>query len=355
MMIKSKGTVVVWVVLLALVLLGVAYWATKRNGTPEEQGTKPSETIAAQKTPIPGEKLKIGVILPLTGDAAAYGTPISRGVEMAALEINAKGGVLGKPIELIVQDGQCDGAEGNRAANKLINVDQVKFIVGGACLGEPLGFTSLAEEKKVMVISPSATNPSISDAGDFIFRTAPSDAFQARIAADFAYDRLQSRRAAILHETTDYAQGLAKVFAERFSQRGGTVVTTEQFNTGDTDFSAQVLKIKVARPDLVYLLPQAPAAGALAARQLRDNGVTARRMGAEVLAAQAVVDEHPGVFEDFVATEPFYDQEEEKAKTFLTAYAERYGGQSEFPFYTASAYSDIYLIAEAVGAKGYDT
>src|SRR3989344_222432 len=201
---------------------------------------------------------KIGVMLPLTGDAAAVGLPEQRGIKIAIDEMNAKGGVNGRKLEAIYEDSKCNAKDGNAAAQKLVNVDKVKVIVGGVCSGATLGASPITEENKVILISPSATSPDITNAGDFVFRVAPSDAYAGIVTSDYAFNDLKTKKAALITETTDYAQGLRRVFKENFAKLGGEIVADETYNPEDTDFRTQVTKVKAASPEVIYLIPQAP-------------------------------------------------------------------------------------------------
>ena len=163
---------------------------------------------------------KIGVMLPLTGDAAAVGLPEQRGVKIAIDEMNAKGGINGRKLEAIYEDSKCNPKDGNAAAQKLVNIDKVKVIIGGTCSGETLGASPITEANKVILISPSATSPDITKSGDFVFRLAPSDAYAGVVASDYAFKELNAKKAAVVSESTDYAQGLRRVFKENFAKLG---------------------------------------------------------------------------------------------------------------------------------------
>lgn len=344
----QKGKSLIWVIVLVLVVAGLIYWKGQSN----EGGMN---TPATEKVEIPNNVLKLGVIMPFTGEAAVYGENELHGVQIAVDEINKNGGVDGAQIQLVVEDGKCNPEGGAAAGNKLMNIDQVMFIIGGSCSGETLGFTPLAQEKMVLSISPSATSPSITDAGAFVFRTAPSDALAGAIAADYAYNEMAARSAAIIYETTDYAQNLEKTFKARFTSLGGEVTVDEGFATGDKDFTAQVLKVKNKNPGVVYVVPQSPASAVLVVKQLKANGITAKLLSTEVTASDAVLTENATDLEGVVAIEPYYDQGSEKAAVFLAAYKAKAGKDPEFPFFAAGAYSDVYLIAEAIEQVGYDS
>src|SRR3989344_5132019 len=148
-------------------------------------------------------ELKLGVLMPMSGDASVYGMPISKAYQMAVDEVNAAGGIAGMQVKLIIEDGKCNPDGGATGTQKLVNVDGVKIVLGGACSGETLAAAPITEAAKVILLSPSATSPKVTTAGDFVFRTSPSDANAGRIAAEKAYGA-GYKSAALITETTDY-------------------------------------------------------------------------------------------------------------------------------------------------------
>ena len=298
---------------------------------------------------------KIGVMYPLTGDAAAYGLSFQKTTKFAADEINAKGGVNGRKLELIYEDSKCNPKEGNAAAQKLVNIDKVKVIIGGACSGETMGAAPITEQNKVILISPSATSPDVTKAGDFVFRVAPSDAFAGIVASDYAFKDLNAKKAAIISETTDYAQGLRKVFKENFAKLGGEIVADETYNQEDTDFRTQVTKVKAANPDVVYLLPQAPAKGILLVKQLKEAGFNKQLLTAEVIIGRNVIKENGAEMEGLIGVEQKFDEKNPKAAALMAKYREQAKEEPPFPGYMSGAYDIVYLLADAIGKNGYDS
>src|SRR3989344_6023695 len=268
--------IVIWIVVLAVIVIG----GLAIFGDGGETGT-----------------IKLGVLLPLTGDAAQYGESESRAIQVAVEEINNAGGVKGRQLEIVTEDGKCDPQAAGTAAQKLVNIDKVKIIIGGACSGETLAAAEITEPAEVILISPSASSPKVTEAGDFVFRTYPSDALAGRIAAKYAYEKLNVRKAAVFTELTDYSQGLREVYKEAFADLGGQIVSDETYNTGDVDFRTQILKIKNSRPDVVYIVPQSPTTGLAIIQQLRENRVTAKFTTAEVLLDRQVVGENKETLE----------------------------------------------------------
>ncbi len=305
---------------------------------------------AADTSPI-----KIGVMYPLTGDGAAYGLPIQKATQIALEEINAKGGVNGRKLEFVYEDSKCNPKDGNSAAQKLVNIDKVKVIIGGVCSGETLGAAPITEAGKVILISPSATSPDVTKSGDYVFRVAPSDAYAGVVASDYAFKDLKATKAAIISESTDYAQGLRRVFKENYAKLGGTIVADEVYNPEDTDFRTQVTKVKAANPDIIYLLPQTVPKAVLLVKQVKEAGVKTQLLTAEVLGAKSVVKENADLMEGLIGIEQKVDEKAPKTATLLAKYKQDTGEEAPFPQYLAGAYDIVYLLADAIAKNGYDS
>ncbi len=341
----NKISKIFWSIVVIIVGVLVIYWLVTPKQT---NGPAPTSDL-------PRGTLKIGAVIPLTGDGAAYGLPIQRAASLAVNEINLAGGVKGQPMEIVWEDGKCDAKEATSAARKLVAVDGVKIILGGVCSSETLAMAPVTESEKVIVFSPSSTSPDITTAGDFVFRTAPSDAFAGRVAAEYAVKKFSAKKAAIISETKDYTQGLRRVFKEVFTSLGGEIVADEVYNTGDTNFRSQLIKIKAANPDVLYLLPQSPAPGGLLLKQLKDLGVKTKLLTAEVLIGRDVVKDQGKNMEGLVGIEQYFDENSERAQKFLKTYKETYSEAPSFPAFMANMYSQVYLVKESLEQFGQDT
>jgi len=316
----------------------------------------PSQPAGGEINPVQTQgTYKIGVMLPLTGDGAAYGLPLQASAKIALDEINAKGGVNGRKLEAVYEDSKCNPKDGNAAAQKLINVDKVKVILGGACSGETLGAAPIANDNKVVMVSPSATSPDITaKGGDFVFRLAPSDAYAGVVASDYAYSSLKAKKAAVISETTDYAQGLRTVFKEKFAGLGGQIVADETYNPEDTDFRTQVTKVKAANPDVIYVVPQAPAKGVLLVKQIREAGMKQQLLTAEVIIGRNVIKENAADMEGLIGVEQKFDEKVPKAAALLGKYKAQAKEEPPFPAYMSAAYDLVYLVSDAIAKSGYD-
>lgn len=327
------------VLVIVLVVLGVFYFIN-------------SDTI--QKGEVATGPLRLGVITPLTGDAAVYGTAMQRAYDLAVEQINSSGGVSGRNVELLYQDGKCDGTAATSSAQKLTSVDNVKFILGGACSGETLAAAEITQQARVLLISPSATSPDITNAGDLVFRTYPSDAFEGKMMAAYAKDTLELSKAAVISENTDYAQGIRKVFTEQFGQ-DGEVVFDETFNTGDTDFRTLITKMKTSIPDVVYVIPQAPASGELILKQMKEAGLDASRFAGNSMLDTDAFAENPSLYEGLVLAQVELDENNEKTSKLFSSFDDKYEDAMTYPSFTAAAYDSVYLIKDAIESVGEDS
>lgn len=298
---------------------------------------------------------KIGAILALTGDVATYGIPEQKVIEIAVHEINSKGGIKGKKLEIIYEDGKCNPKDGNAAAQKLIHIDKVKVIIGGSCSSETLGAAPIAEANKVIMIAPSSTSPDITKSGDFIFRVSPSDANAGIVAADYAFDQLRARKAALITESSSYPQGLRRIFRENFVKLGGKVVADEVYNPDDTDFRAQVAKVKSANPDLIYIVPQAHPKGILLIKEIKEAQLKQQLLTAEVLIGRNVIKEYSEYVEGLIGVEQEFNDSNPKAAALFKKYREQSKEEPPFPTYMAGAYDIVYLISDAISVHGNDS
>jgi branched-chain amino acid transport system substrate-binding protein len=335
----KQNNALLWVIVAILVVLGVVYFSQQPANGPEEE-TGP---------------IVVGGLTPLTGDGVSYGDPTQRTTMMAIDEINAAGGINSRQINVVWEDGKCSGTDATTATQKLLNVDQVKIILGGACSGETLAAAALTQPARALLFSGLSSSPDITNAGDLVFRTYPSDAFQGKIMAQYAALDLGYKSAAVISENTDYAQGLSKVFSAEFIAQGENIVFDEAYNTGDTDFRTLITKLKAASPDFVYIVPQTYQPGELILKQLRELGVRAQLAGAETLVNRDAITSNPTLYEGLILVELAIDEANNpKAAAFVRAYTEKYDKAPEFPGYLAAVYDSVYLLADAMVAVGDD-
>jgi branched-chain amino acid transport system substrate-binding protein len=202
--------------------------------------------MLAAGTAMAADTIKLGVAGPHSGDLASYGIPTIKAAELVVKDINAKGGVLGKQVELLVEDDVCKPEVATNTATKLVS-ETAHVVLGHICSGATKAALGIYKDSNVPVMSPSATNPALTQSGDYpnFFRTIASDDAQARLEVDFALDVLKLKKIAVLHDKGDYGKGLAE-FAKAFLEKDprAEVVLYEGITPGAVDYSAVVQKIK---------------------------------------------------------------------------------------------------------------
>jgi len=232
------------------------------------------------------EPIKVAALVPLSGPVAAFGEATQNAVQLAVDEWNEKGGVLGREIELIVEDSQCSPEPAVSAANKVIDQDGVKFIIGEVCSSASIPISEVAASKGVLQVSSGSTNPQVTvdDAGNVkptVFRACFIDPFQGGVAAKFALDDLDAQTAAVfLDQGNDYVRGLAEFFRDAFEDGGGEIVVWETYTAEDTDFSAILTKVKDAEPDILFL-PDYYSTVNLQMAQALEMGIEATFLGGD--------------------------------------------------------------------------
>ncbi len=203
--------------------------------------------------PVSADTIKFGVAGPHSGDLASYGIPTVNAAKLVVADWNAKGGVLGKQIELVIEDDVCKPEVATSTATKLVG-DDAAVVLGHICSGATKAALGIYKDSKKVVMSPSATNPALTQSGDYpnFFRTIASDDAQARLEVDFALDVLKVKKIAVLHDKGDYGKGLAE-FAKTFLEADprAEVVLYEGITPGAVDYSAVVQKIKRKKAEAV--------------------------------------------------------------------------------------------------------
>jgi len=225
-------------------------------------------------------QIKMGVTGPLTGPNAAFGAQLKNGTEQAVEDINAAGGILGQKITLSYGDDVSDPKQGVSIANKFAG-DGVKFVIGPFNSGVTMPASEVYQENGILEITPSATNPKITERGMWnIFRTCGRDDQQGEVAGKYILSKFKGKKIAIVHDKTTYGQGLADETKKAIVKGGMKEVLYEGVNVGEKDYSALVSKIKASGADLVYW-GGLHTEGGLIVRQMRDQGIKAPLMGGD--------------------------------------------------------------------------
>jgi branched-chain amino acid transport system substrate-binding protein len=229
-------------------------------------------------------EILIGVAGPITGQYEWTGDEQLQGAEMAVADINAKGGILGQEVRLIVGDDSCDPEQAVAVANKLVN-DGVVFVAGHNCSGSSIPASAVYEKAGVLMISPASTNPRLTDeGGDNVFRVCGRDDQQGIVAGDYLADAWGDKKIAILHDNTTYGKGLADETRKQLNERGVQEAMYEAYDPGEVDYSQLAARMQTAGIDVFYVGGYSTEAG-LILREARDRDHKAQLVGGDSLPA----------------------------------------------------------------------
>ena len=326
-----------------LILACVADPSTFIVPTPAATSEPPQTAVDAA----PDEPLVIGAMEALTGIGGSYGRAFLQAKLLAVEEINATGGINGRQVKLIVEDSKCNAEEAIVAFNRLTKVEGAKIILGPTCSGSMLGAAPLAEKEGVILLSASATNPDIAFAGDYVFRTAISDA-QLGIETGNIIWADGMRSIATITEATDYAEGARRTTVAQFEKLGGSVAAAVTYSSDVVDFRSQLADLFAEDPNALFLAAQGEAAGGTIIKQARELGFDGPMYGESVStyfnALRIAGDAATGL----KAIIPNPDLTTAVGKEFLANFRARYGVAATLPWFQGSAYDDVYITAECL-------
>jgi branched-chain amino acid transport system substrate-binding protein len=326
--------------------------------TPVAAAMMQAAGVAAQdSTPAApsGEPIKIGSPYNLTGGYASIDNPAANGSKLAVKEINAKGGVLGRPLEILIEDGKSDVPTITSVAKKLVEEDGVNVMAGLTDTSYMLAAGPVAQEAGIPFIDVGGTAPLITTIGDYIFMLPFGDNVQAAVAAEFANEKGWKTSALLLDEAMDYTKFLAKYFKDRFTMDdiGGEIVSELSYSMGDTDFSAQLTEFANLdpAPDFLFISANPGEIGTIV-RQARDLGLTMPIVGGDgydtPLLAELGGDAATNIY--FTTHQGIYDKTP-LSEAFNAAYEAEYGNPPEAVF-AALGYDGINLMADAITRAG---
>lgn len=225
--------------------------------------------------------IKIGEYGSLTGSEATFGTSTHHGIMLAVNETNSQGGINGKQIKVITVDDQGKAEEAASAVTKLITSDRVVALLGEVASSRSLAGAPIAQRYHIPMLSPSSTNPKVTEVGDYIFRACFIDPFQGQVMANFSLTTLKAKKVAILRDVkSDYSVGLSEFFKKTFEEKKGKIVADLSYTGGDIDFKAQLTAIRSKNPDAIFVPGYYTEVG-LIARQARELGIKAPLLGGD--------------------------------------------------------------------------
>ena len=327
---------IIWIVVVVLVVWGIYSLSTRESSV--DLGNEP---------------IKIGWIGPLTGNVATWGEGMKNVFSLAIKEINNDGGIDGHELQVIYEDGKCNGKDAATAMQKLANIDQVEVVVGGFCSSESISSVPIAEQAKVFMISAGSSSPYLTGISQYFARNYPSDSSQSTILANIAYNNKNWKNIAIIQEQTDYAQALYETFEEEFESMGGTVVINEKFKVGDTDFKTSLAKIKNQNPNAVFLLTQSGPAAAQIAKQMVELSWNIPLMASDALITDTeTISKNPDVLEGTIGAVFGTNPDNQKFQNLISLYQEKYGKELPYQSYAQTYYDAAFLVKEGIESVG---
>jgi branched-chain amino acid transport system substrate-binding protein len=298
------------------------------------------------------KEIVIGAVAPLTGDIATFGKSSEEALKLLEEQVNKEGILGGKKIKFSIQDDENDPTKSANAVQKLID-DDVVAIIGPVSSKCAMSAGPVATKEKTLMMTSTATNPKVTtEGGEYVYRACFIDPFQGTILAKFASGDLKAKTAAIVYDKgNDYTVGLAEYFEKGFKAAGGTIVDSELYTGGDTDFKTQLTKIKDKNPDVI-LLPDYYSSVGLIAKQARELGITAAFLGADgwdspelyKIAGDSI---NGGYFTNHYSP----DDKSPKVVDFVSAYKSKYNGKTPDAL-ACLAYDGGALVIEAIKKAG---
>jgi len=311
-------------------------------------GCKKKEEATSEAPKAAGDTIKIGFLGALTGDVAMFGKPTLEGMKMAAEDLNAAGGVLGKKIEIVEADNRGDKQEGASVTQKLISRDNVIAIVGDPTTGITKVAAPIAQKAQVLLISAGATGPGVVENGDFIFRNTLLDSVAIPACIDYFANDLKYKKVAIItSDNNDYSVGFSQTFRDAAKGKGIEIVADEKVKDGDKDFSGQVTNIKAKKPDVIFFSGYYTE-GALIMKEARKQGVKANMFGGDGLFSPEFIKLGGSAVEGSMSALGFApEQASPETAKFIEAFKKKFAGQLPGLF-DAQGYDGVMMIADAI-------
>lgn len=298
--------------------------------------------------------IKIGMVYELTGNTASYGTSAANGAKLAFKEINAKGGILGKQIQLVTADNKGEPSESTNAMSKVITQDKVVAVTGFTVSSCGIAGSAVAEANKIPFVAAATVNPRVTvndqtgKVKDYTFRACFIDSFQGTVGANFALNSLKAKKAAIMTDnSSDYSKGLTQIFKSTFTEGGGQILTEEAYLQKDQDFKSILTKIKAQNPDLVYIPGYYEDVGKII-KQARELGITVPVLGADAWDSPKLVEIGGSMALNNTYFTNFYSVEDKNptSNAFVEAYKKEYGQTPDSM--AAMGYDAAYLLADGI-------
>ncbi len=301
------------------------------------------------------DAIKLGHYGSLTGKDAAFGVATRKGVLLAIEEINAKGGVLGRPLAYLVEDIQSKQGESATAVKKLISRDKVVAVIGANASANSLEAAPICQNSQIPMMAISSTNPRVTEVGDYIFRICFIDPFQGAVLAKFAHTSLKAKRVALLTAVNSpYSVGLSAVLRQDFTARGGEIIAEQKYNEGEKDFRAQLTALRPLKPDVIAITGFY-AEAALICLQARALGIDVPFIGGDGWEAPQLIELGGKAVEGtYYSTYFSAENDAPEVRAFVKKFSARWTNETPEAV-SALGYDAVYLIAAAMTKAGTTT
>jgi branched-chain amino acid transport system substrate-binding protein len=297
------------------------------------------------------DTIKIGVIQPLTGSVAYNGTTDVNGSKLAVEERNAKGGVLGKKVELVIEDGVCNPAKSVNAAEKLIQRDKVTVLSGAFCSSATAAVMPVAANYKIPLVTGVSSAADLTEKGNkYFFRATETDALLAKSFASILVEQLKLKKVAYIGVNDDWGRGGVEQFEKQMTALGATTVMKDYFDHGTTDFYTLLTKLKSSGADGVFVAAETQD-GSILVKQKAELGLKVKMFGVGSWATADFIKLTGPAGEGIYAAVPYAaTMTTPKNKAFVDAYEAKY---KEMPGkYSAAGYNAINIIMDAIARAG---
>jgi branched-chain amino acid transport system substrate-binding protein len=288
-------------------------------------------------------EVKVGSVLSLTGTLGSYGQDAKKGMELALSEM----GNSEPKLKMYTEDTLSTPAEAAKAINKLISSDKVSVVIGDMTSSNTIAAASIAEKSKIPIVSPSATNDSITQGKKYIFRACFIDSFQGTVMATFASQNLKAKTAIILEDSdSDYSKGLSKSFVEHFTKNGGLVTKVLRYSQKDTSYTSQLSEVRKSKPDIIFIPGFHQQVGVIL-RESKDLQIKSKILGGDGWDTPELKQIAKGAENgSYISNHYIASGENKKLQSFVKAYKAKFN--EEPSAFAALAYDSLYMVRKAI-------
>ncbi|MGB9690885.1 MAG: ABC transporter substrate-binding protein [Candidatus Sumerlaeaceae bacterium] len=349
-MMKRLKNIVWWSILSSAMLLIGGCGQQPKEAALQKPGAGKEQTSSPQPTQATHKPILLAVAAPFTGDSSEFGVQIKMAVELAAEELNAKGGVAGRPIQLMLEDDAGNPAEAYNVATKIASNPDVLAVIGHFNSSCSLAAKSAYTEAKMVMFSPASTNVNVTKNSDYVFRNIFTDDFQGQSLARYAGEILGAKKVGILFDNDDYGRGLKESFKKKAESLGVSIVSETAYAKDTNDFRSQLTTMQSYQPDLLLVAGLYKHA-AVIAKQARELGIKTPLIGGDgVFSEQFITLAGPAAEGTYVSCPFLFELGGERAKKFAEQFRAKYNREPDA--WAALSYDAFQLIIKAIETKG---